>query len=72
MLTIDLPKELDSAFATIALEQNTTKELLAKEAVMRLIEDFKDAQIGEKAYKEYLESGKEGVAWQDFKKEIDL
>ena len=25
-----------------------------------------------KAYKEYVESGRESVAWQDFKKEIGL
>lgn len=71
-VVIDLPNDAEKMLALIAKERNLSRENLIKEMILDYLEDLEDAKRGELAYKEYLESGKEGVSWQDFKKEINL
>ncbi len=68
MLTIDLPKEVQSTFATIAEQKNTTKELLAKEAIMEWIRDFEDAREADIAHKEFMENTEVILASEAYKK----
>ena len=55
-LSIDLPKEVQSIFATIAKQKNTTKELLAIEVIMEWIQDFEDASDADMAHKEFMQN----------------
>ncbi|MGX3010355.1 hypothetical protein ACWIUD_02155 [Helicobacter sp. 23-1044] len=56
-LSIDLPKDLQSTFIAIAQEKNITQDLLAKEAIIEWIQDFKDAQDADKAHRDFIQNG---------------
>lgn len=71
-VVLDLPSEAEKMLSSLAKERNISQENLIKELLLEYLEDLEDARIGETAYKEYVESGRESVAWQDFKKEIGL
>lgn len=71
-VVLDLPSEAEKMLLSLAKERNISQENLIKELLLEYLEDLEDARIGEAAYKEYVESGRESVAWQDFKKEIGL
>ena len=71
-VVLDLPSEAEKMLSSLAKERNISQENLIKELLLEYLEDLEDARIGEVAYKEYVESGRESVAWQDFKKEIGL
>lgn len=66
-MIIDLPQEVQSAFATIAQERNTTKELLAKEAIIEWLQDFKDTREADKAHEEFMQSGEFIVASEAYR-----
>lgn len=66
-MIIDLPQEVQSAFATIAQERNTTKELLAKEAIIEWLQDFEDAREADEAHEEFMQSGEFIVASEAYR-----
>lgn len=66
-MIIDLPQEVQSAFATIAQERNTTKELLAKEAIIEWLQDFEDSREADKAHEEFMQSGEFIVASEAYR-----
>lgn len=66
-MIIDLPQEVQSAFATIAQERNTTKELLAKEAIIEWLQDFEDARDADEAHEEFMQSGEFVVASEAYR-----
>ena len=53
-MIVELPEEVQNTFATIAQERNTTKELLAKEAIIEWIQDFEDAREADKSHEEFM------------------
>lgn len=70
-LSIDLPADTQSEFATIARAKNTTKELLIKEAIIEMIEDFKDAKDADDAHKEFMQD-REIIAAEVLYKDLGL
>ena len=70
-MIVELPKEVQSTFATIAQERNTTKELLAKEAIIEWIQDFEDAREADKAHEEFMRDN-EIILANDLYKDLGL
>lgn len=61
-VVLDLPSKAEEMLSFIAKERNISQENLLKEIILQHLEDLEeDAQRGEQAYKEYLESGEKGI-----------
>lgn len=60
-VVLDLPSKAEEMLSLIAKERNISQENLLKEMILQYLEDLEDAQRGEQAYKEYLESGEQGT-----------
>lgn len=56
-VVLDLPSQAEEMLSLIAKERNISQENLLKEMILQYLEDLEDAQKGEQAYNEYLESG---------------
>lgn len=60
-VVLDLPSQAEEMLSLIAKERNISQENLLKEMILQYLEDLEDAQKGEQAYNEYLESGEKGT-----------
>lgn len=60
-VVLDLPSQAEEMLSLIAKERNILQENLLKEMILQCLEDLEDAQKGEQAYNEYLESGEKGT-----------
>lgn len=71
-LNIELSSEQEQAFLNIAKQRNISKEKIAKALIMEFLEDLEDVKEGEKAYKEFLASGKKSISADELFKELNL
>ena len=71
-VVLDLPSEAEKMLLSLAKERNISQENLIKELLLEYLEDLEDARIGEVAYKEYVESGRESVAADELYKELGI
>lgn len=71
-IVLDLPSEAEKMLSSLAKERNISQENLIKELLLEYLEDLEDARIGEAAYKEYVESGRESVAADELYKELGI
>lgn len=71
-VVLDLPSKAEEMLSLIAKERNISQENLLKEMILQCLEDLEDAQRGEQAYKEYLESGKQSISADEFYKKLGI
>lgn len=69
---LDLPNEATEMLSLIAKERNISQENLLKEMILQYLEDLEDAQRGERAYKEYLESGEQSISADELYKKLGI
>lgn len=69
---LDLPNEAEEMLSLIAKERNISQENLLKEMILQYLEDLEDAQRGERAYKEYLESGEQSISADELYKKLGI
>jgi RHH-type rel operon transcriptional repressor/antitoxin RelB len=65
MLSVRLSKDLESRLDALAAKTHRAKSYYVKKA----LEEY---EIAAAAYKEYIESGKQSVSFEDLKKKYDL
>lgn len=71
-VVLDLPSKAEEMLSLIAKERNISQENLLKEMILQYLEDLEDAQRGEQAYKEYLESGEQGISADELYKKLGI
>ncbi|SMC92118.1 RHH-type transcriptional regulator, rel operon repressor / antitoxin RelB [Desulfocicer vacuolatum DSM 3385] len=72
MLSVRLPKDLETRLDFLAAQTNRTKSFYAIEALTRHIEELEDIYLSEKAYKEFLLSGEEALSADEARKTLGL
>ncbi len=71
-VVLDLPSQAEEMLSIIAKERNISQENLLKELILQYLEDLEDAQRGEQAYKEYLESGEQSISADELYKKLGI
>ncbi len=71
-VVLDLPSKAEEMLSIIAKERNISQENLLKEMILQYLEDLEDAQRGEQAYKEYLESGEQSISADELYKKLGI
>lgn len=71
-VVLDLPSKAEEMLSLIAKERNISQENLLKEMILQYLEDLEDAQRGEQAYKEYLESGEQSISADELYKKLGI
>lgn len=71
-VVLDLPSKAEEMLLLIAKERNISQENLLKEMILQYLEDLEDAQRGEQAYKEYLESGEQSISADELYKKLGI
>jgi RHH-type rel operon transcriptional repressor/antitoxin RelB len=72
ILAIRLPAELETRLANLAKQTGRTKTFYATQAILEKIEELEDYYLAEKAYAEYLASGKQTFTLDAVKQEYEL
>lgn len=72
MFSIRLTKELDARLDALSSRTNRAKAYYVKKALTKFLEEQEEIEWAAAAYKEYLESGKKTIPWEDVKKEHGL
>lgn len=72
MLAIRLPADIEARLANLAKETGRTKTFYATQAILEKIEDLEDYYLAEKAYGEYLASGKKTYTFDEVMQEYEL
>ena len=71
-VVVELPKKAEKMLLNLAKERSISQEHLLQEMILQYLEDLEDARIGEQAYKEYLESGKESIPAKELYKKLGI
>jgi RHH-type rel operon transcriptional repressor/antitoxin RelB len=75
-LSCTIPAELGEQLSLLADVEERSKSYYVKKALQEFLserlEDALLSKIGDKAYKEYLESGEEGIPYDQIRKELKL
>lgn len=72
MLSVRLSKDLESRLDALAAKTHRAKSYYVKKALEEFLENQEEYEIAAAAYKEYIESGKQSVSFEDLKKKYDL
>jgi len=72
MLSVRLPKNLESRLTTLAKATKRPKSFYVREALERSLEDIEDIYFAETAYENFLKSGEEAVALEDVERTLEL
>jgi len=72
MIAIRLPAEIETRLANLAKATGRTKTFYATQAILEKIEDLEDYYLAEKAYGDYLASGKKTYTFDEVKQEYEL
>lgn len=74
MLAIELPLNTEEMFQSVSRETGRSIHELVQEALDRFLEEWEDRQDAVDAdclYREFKESGEEGIPWDMVKAELD-
>lgn len=72
MLSVRLSKDVETRLDALAARSNRAKSFYIKKAIAKFLEDQEEIEWATQAYKEFLESGKKTIPWEEVKKELDL
>jgi len=72
MLSVRLPKDLESRLTILAKATKRPKSFYVREALERSLEDIEDIYLAETAYESFLKSGEESVALKDVERTLEL
>lgn len=72
MLSVRLSKELEKRLDTLATKTNRAKSYYVKKALTKFLEEQEEIEWATQAYKDYLESGKKTVPFEEVMKETGL
>ena len=72
MLSVRLSKDLENRLDALSARTNRAKSFYIKKAIAKFLEDQEEIEWATQAYKEYLESGKKTIPWEEVKKELNL
>lgn len=64
--------KLEEISALTGIEKHTIAEQALEQYLLELQEDIEDAKIGQKAWEEFVASGKKTYSLDEIKKELDL
>ena len=75
-LSCTIPIELGKQLSLLAGIEERPKSYYVKKALQEFLnerlEDALLAKMGDEAYKEYIESGEEGISYDEIRKELNL
>jgi len=72
MLSVRLPKSLESRLTILAKVTKRPKSFYVREALERSLEDIEDAYLAETAYEDFIKNGEEAVTLEDVEHALDL
>lgn len=72
MFSIRLSKDLDARLEALATRTNRAKAYYVKKALTKFLEDQEEIEWATQAYKEFLESDKKTIPWEQVKQELGL
>jgi RHH-type rel operon transcriptional repressor/antitoxin RelB len=75
-LSCTIPKELGNQLNLLSTLEERSKSYYVKKALQEFISERLEnallTKMGDEAYKEYIDSGEEGVSYSDLRKELGL
>jgi RHH-type rel operon transcriptional repressor/antitoxin RelB len=72
MLSVRLPKSLESRLNALSKSTKRPKSFYVREALERSLEDIEDTYLAETAYENFLKSGEEAIVLEDVERALDL
>lgn len=72
MLSVRLPKDIETRLDFLATKTNRTKSFYATEALKRHLEDLEDLYLSEQAYQDFVLSGDKALSTQEVEKTLGL
>jgi RHH-type rel operon transcriptional repressor/antitoxin RelB len=72
MLSVRIPAELDNWLDVFSKENNRSKSYYVKKALLKFMEEKEENRWATESYKEYLDSGKQTISFDDLKKKYGL
>ena len=72
MTSIRLPKDLEQRLDNLAKKTERPKNYYLKKALKQFLDEQEEIEWATVAYKEYLESGKATVPFEEIKRKYDL
>jgi RHH-type rel operon transcriptional repressor/antitoxin RelB len=68
MLTVRLPKEMDTRLSALSDRTNRAKSFYVKKALKKFLDDEAENEWAAAAYKDFLDSGQKIIFHEDFLK----
>jgi RHH-type transcriptional regulator, rel operon repressor / antitoxin RelB len=72
MLSVRLPKKLEEHLDALCAKTERSRSFYVKKALVRYFEDQAEMEWATKAYKEFVDSGKKTVSWEEVKERNGL
>ena len=71
MLSVRLPKNIEARLDALSAKTHRAKSYYVKKALIEFLEAQEEYEIGAAAYKEYLESGKKSISFDELMKKYN-
>ena len=72
MLAVRLPQEMEILLTSLAKKTHRSKSYYVKKALEQYLENYVEYELAAEAYKEYLESGKKSISFDEVMKKNGL